>query len=143
GLEVVGSTPKFCSGTFTPAPGSSGRLTTSLARADTKYAACPISCTHRTAISCRQTQPSGAFDITMRTGFISAVILFWSCFTGTSNAAMLAGKQVQAGASVEIQFPVPKYFQSIAAQGGNPVVQTGRAVLMFPPGFDPSRSWPI
>ena len=75
--------------------------------------------------------------------FSSALILFWSCVSGTSHAATLAGKQVQGGASVEIQFPVPKYFQTVAAQGGNPIVQTGRAVLMFPPGFDPSRSWPI
>ena len=75
--------------------------------------------------------------------FIPALLLFWSCFAGISDAATLAGKQVQGGATVEIQFPVPKYFQNIAAQGGNPLVQTGRAVLIFPPGFDPSRSWPL
>ena len=69
--------------------------------------------------------------------------VLWLFLLDVSNAATLGGKQVQGGAAVEIQFPVPKYFQNIAAQGGNPVVQTGRAVLMFPSGFDPSRSWPI
>jgi hypothetical protein len=36
-----------------------------------------------------------------------------------------------------------RYFQDIAAQGGNPRVETGRAVVTFPPGFDPARRWPI
>ena len=59
------------------------------------------------------------------------------------NAATLAGQQVQGGKKVEIRFPVSKYFQDVAAQGGNPRVETGRAVLTFPPGFDPVRRWPI
>jgi hypothetical protein len=60
-----------------------------------------------------------------------------------TDAATLAGQHVQPGGTVEIRFPVAKYFQDIAAQGGNPRVETGRAVLAFPPGFDPSRAWPI
>jgi hypothetical protein len=60
-----------------------------------------------------------------------------------SLAATLAGKAVVPGGTVEIQFPVAKTFQDLAAEGGNPRVETGRAVLMFPPGFDPSRRWPI
>jgi hypothetical protein len=60
-----------------------------------------------------------------------------------SGGAMLAGKPVQAGGMVEIRFPVAKSFQDLAAEGGNPRVDTGRAVLMFPPGFDPARRWPI
>ncbi|HEX7518265.1 MAG TPA: hypothetical protein VF345_13380 [Chthoniobacterales bacterium] len=59
------------------------------------------------------------------------------------HAATLAGQQVQGGKTVEIRFPVSKYFQDVAAQGGNPRVETGRAVLTFPPGFDPARRWPI
>ena len=61
----------------------------------------------------------------------------------SSNAATLAGQQVQPGGKIEIRFPVSKYFQDIASQGGNPRPDTGRAVLTFPAGFDPSRSWPI
>lgn len=61
----------------------------------------------------------------------------------SSNGAALLGKPVQGGGMVEIRFPVAKSFQDIAAEGGNPRVETGRAVLMFPPGFDPSRRWPI
>jgi hypothetical protein len=44
---------------------------------------------------------------------------------------------------VEIRFAVAKPLQNLAAEGGNPRVETGRAVLMFPPGFDPARRWPI
>lgn len=62
---------------------------------------------------------------------------------GTAAAATIGGKEARPGALVEIQFPVSKYFQDIAAQGGNPRPQTGRAVLSFPPGFDPARRWPI
>lgn len=61
----------------------------------------------------------------------------------SSNAATLAGQQVQPGGKIEIRFPVSKYFQDIAAQGGNPRPETGRAVLAFPPGFDPARTWPL
>jgi hypothetical protein len=44
---------------------------------------------------------------------------------------------------VEIRFPVAKSFQDVAAQGGNPRPETGRAVLTFPVGFDPAHNWPI
>jgi hypothetical protein len=60
-----------------------------------------------------------------------------------SEAATLGGKPVEGGGTVEIRFPVAKSFQDLAAEGGNPRVDTGRAVLMFPPGFDPARRWPI
>jgi len=60
-----------------------------------------------------------------------------------SHGATLAGKPVQGGVMVEIRFAVAKSFQDLAAEGGNPRVDTGRAVLMFPPGFDPARRWPI
>ena len=60
-----------------------------------------------------------------------------------SQAATLAGQQVQPGGKIEIHFPVSKYFQDVAAQAGNPRPDTGRAVVTFPAGFDPSRTWPI
>jgi hypothetical protein len=75
-------------------------------------------------------------------GGISCLILLFVVFD-TSGAATIAGKEAKPGPLVEIQFPVSKYFQDMAAQGGNPRPQTGRAVLSFPPGFDPSRRWPI
>ncbi|HEX4640689.1 MAG TPA: hypothetical protein VH252_04845 [Chthoniobacterales bacterium] len=59
------------------------------------------------------------------------------------HAATLAGQQVPPGGKIEIRFPVSKYFQDIAAQAGNPRPETGRAVVTFPAGFDPSRTWPI
>jgi len=64
-------------------------------------------------------------------------------FAPLSRAATVAGQQVLPGAKIEIRFPVSKYFQDIAAQAGNPRPDTGRAVLAFPAGFDPSRPWPI
>jgi hypothetical protein len=69
--------------------------------------------------------------------------VFFLVLLDSAEAATLAGKPVQGGATVEIQFPVAKYFQDVAAQGGNPRPQNGRAVLIFPPGFDPSRTWPL
>ncbi|PYJ07391.1 MAG: hypothetical protein DMF06_15865, partial [Verrucomicrobia bacterium] len=70
--------------------------------------------------------------------------LIWICLPAAGiGAATIAGQQVQTGKAVEIHFPVSKYFQDIAAQGGNPRVETGRAVLTFPPGFDPARRWPV
>jgi len=75
--------------------------------------------------------------------FLVPLAAFFLALLGSAEAATLAGKPVQGGATVEIQFPVTKYFQDMAAQGGNPRVETGRAVLIFPPGFDPSRTWPL
>ena len=77
-----------------------------------------------------------------RLSLLSGLIWFGLSPLGLA-AATLAGQQVQGGKMVEIRFPVPKYFQDIAAQSGNPRVETGRAVLTFPPGFDPARRWPI
>ena len=70
-------------------------------------------------------------------------ILFSFLVPRVSEAATLAGKSVQGGGMVEIRFAVAKSFQALAAEGGNPRVDTGRAVLMFPLGFDPTRRWPI
>ena len=69
--------------------------------------------------------------------------LLWFSFVEVSGAASLAGQTVQPGGKIEIRFPVSKYFQDIAAQGGNPRPETGRAVVTFPAGFDPARPWPI
>ena len=63
--------------------------------------------------------------------------------TSPGHAATLAGQQVVPGGKIEIRFPVSQYFQNIASQAGNPRPDTGRAVIAFPAGFDPSRSWPI
>jgi hypothetical protein len=79
----------------------------------------------------------------VRVTAILGLILFSLLLTRVSDGATLAGKPVQGGGTVEIRFPVAKYFQDIAAQAGNPRVETGRAVLAFPPGFDLGRPWPI
>jgi hypothetical protein len=60
-----------------------------------------------------------------------------------ASAATLAGHQVQGGGTLDIQFPISNYFQEVAAQGGNPRPTTGRALIYFPKGFDPARTWPI
>lgn len=80
---------------------------------------------------------TGYLRISLLTG------LSWWLGPRMNHAATLAGQSVQGGQTVEIRFPVAKYFQDIAAQGGNPRVETGRAVLAFPPAFDPGRPWPI
>ncbi len=76
----------------------------------------------------------------MRLLIVGLLCLFLS---NASHAATLAGQSIQPGGKIEIRFPVSQYFQGIAAQDGNPRPETGRAVLTFPAGFDPSRTWPI
>ena len=73
----------------------------------------------------------------------AGLILLSLLLPRVSDGATLAGKAVQGGGIVEIRFAVAKSFQELAAEGGNPRVDTGRAVLMFPSGFDPARPWPI
>ena len=72
-----------------------------------------------------------------------ALLAINQLFLAGALAATLAGHQVQGGATLDLQFPINKFFQDYAAQGGNPRPTTGRALLMFPKGFDPARSWPI
>jgi hypothetical protein len=62
---------------------------------------------------------------------------------GVSKGATLAGQTVRPGATLDLRFPVDKYFQDYAAAGGNPRPTTGRALISFPKGFDPARTWPI
>ncbi|MDP9291480.1 MAG: hypothetical protein M3O82_03845 [Verrucomicrobiota bacterium] len=64
-------------------------------------------------------------------------------FAAPARSATLSGQSIVGGGTVEIHFPVAKYFQDIASKGGNPRAETGRAVLAFPPGFNPARTWPI
>jgi pimeloyl-ACP methyl ester carboxylesterase len=59
------------------------------------------------------------------------------------KGATLAGQTVSPGATLDIRFPIGKYFQDYAAVGGNPRPTTGRALMTFPKGFDPRRPWPI
>jgi hypothetical protein len=77
-------------------------------------------------------------------------LIFWALFIGAfalfnldSVAATLAGHQAVPGGTLDIQFPMPADLQAFAAQGGNPRPNTGRALVMFPNGFDPAKSWPI
>ncbi len=79
----------------------------------------------------------------IRVTLVLGLIWFSLLLPRTSDGATLAGKPVQGGGMVEIHFPVAKSFQDLATEGGNPRVDTGRAVLMFPPGFDPARRWLI
>jgi hypothetical protein len=60
-----------------------------------------------------------------------------------AETATLAGRIVQPGGTLEIQFPIDKAFQDVAAEGGNPRPTQGRALVSFPKGFDPARAWPI
>ncbi len=93
-----------------------------------------------------ESQPIHLIHQMKRPGRVTAVLsLLWLLLVlpRVSAGATLAGKPVQGGGMVEIRFPVAKSFQDLAAEGGNPRVDTGRAVLMFPAAFDPSRRWPI
>jgi len=74
---------------------------------------------------------------------VLVVAVIFLLLVAESRAATLAGQQVSPGGKIEIRFPVSNYFQNIAAEAGNPRPETGRAVLTFPAGFDPARTWPI
>lgn len=63
--------------------------------------------------------------------------------TGGAAGATFAGHEIRPGETLEIRFPVSKYYQDYAAQGGNPRPVMGRAVWVFPEDFDPARRWPI
>ncbi|HEY2102732.1 MAG TPA: hypothetical protein VGH08_05730 [Chthoniobacterales bacterium] len=76
---------------------------------------------------------------------IAALVAASVCFFSVAlvRGASLAGHAVKEGGTLDFTFPVPKYFQDYAAQGGNPRPPLGRLLLMFPPGFDPMRACPI
>jgi hypothetical protein len=59
-----------------------------------------------------------------------------------STAAILPQSQGNSG-TVDVLFPVPKYYQQYATQEGNPVPTTGRLFLLLPPNFDSRRVCPI
>ena len=69
----------------------------------------------------------------------------WFCGFGAAltDGATLAGQAVRPGGTLDIQYPLDKYFQDYAASGGNTRPTTGRALISFPRNFDPARMWPI
>jgi hypothetical protein len=90
---------------------------------------------------------SRSFDVDMDRGvrllLFAAVLLIWSLGASVCKSATLAGQTVPPGATLDIRFPIDKYFQDYATAGGNPRPTTGRALISFPKGFDPARTWPI
>ena len=61
----------------------------------------------------------------------------------SARAGTIAGQAIRPGERINIQFPLAKEVQDIAARGHRTRVATGRATLVFPPAFDPARPWPI
>jgi hypothetical protein len=59
------------------------------------------------------------------------------------ECATLSGQMVRLGGTLDLRYPIDKYFQDYAAAGGNTRPTTGRALISFPKGFDPARTWPI
>jgi len=78
-----------------------------------------------------------------RIASVAALISCASLGLGDADAATLAGQIVRPGGTLDIRFPVDKSFQDAAAEGGNPRPTQGRALIGFPKGFDPARTWPI
>ena len=79
----------------------------------------------------------------IRVGFVVALISGPLLWPPAAEAATLAGQIVRPGGTLEIQFPIDKSIQEVVAQGGNPRPTQGRALVSFPKGFDPARTWPI
>ena len=70
-------------------------------------------------------------------------IILWMGPLGSVRAATISGQSIRPGERLNIQFPLAKEVQEIAARGYKAHVTTGRATLIFPPGFDPAKPWPI
>jgi len=81
--------------------------------------------------------------IILRARLVVGLLAAAQSFTSLANSATLASHQVQGSGTLDIQFPISSNFQEIAAQGGNPRPTTGHALIYFPSGFDPAKSWPI
>jgi hypothetical protein len=81
--------------------------------------------------------------ISRRRNVLVGLLWLYLLFPEIGEAATLAGQEARTGPLVEIRFPVSRSLQDMAGRGGNPRPETGRAVLSFPPGFDPARRWPI
>jgi pimeloyl-ACP methyl ester carboxylesterase len=73
----------------------------------------------------------------------AAVFLLGFVIAAGAQGATLAGHTIPANGKLDFQFPIEKYFRGYAAQGGNPVPTTGRALLFFPKDFAPAKTWPI
>ena len=74
---------------------------------------------------------------------VISVVLFGWFSAKFCQSATLGGQTVRPGATLDIKFPLDKYFQDYAAAGGNTRPTIGRALIGFPKNFDPARSWPI
>ena len=61
----------------------------------------------------------------------------------SARAATFAGVPVAPGATVRADVPLSPLQQRYVAEGGNAVPSHAVAVLSVPPGFDPSKSWPV
>ena len=61
----------------------------------------------------------------------------------SARAATFAGVPVAPGATVRAEVPLTPLQQRYVAEGGNAVPPHAVAVLAVPPGFDPSKSWPV
>ena len=70
----------------------------------------------------------------MRRNIFLGALLSLTLFPARSDGFSIAGQSILPGKTLDIRFPVPKYFQEYAAQGGNPTPQVGRMVLAFPAG---------
>lgn len=55
----------------------------------------------------------------------------------------LGSVPIRAGEVCHFEAPLSAAEQRIVAEEGNPVVAVARVALATPPGFDPTRSWPV
>ena len=60
-----------------------------------------------------------------------------------ASAATFAGVPVAPGATVSANVPLSPQEQSYASEGGNRVPPNALATLAVPPGFNPSKTWPV
>ncbi|MGI8819304.1 MAG: hypothetical protein ACR2ID_00280 [Chthoniobacterales bacterium] len=72
-----------------------------------------------------------------------SLVLICAICTSPLRAATFAGMRLEPGVTVTAQVPLNAAERSYLAEGGNAVPPYALAVLAVPPGFTPSKSWPV
>jgi hypothetical protein len=92
---------------------------------------------------CRMPEPR-LRSLSRRTIFSALGLLFLSHFAEAAESApAFQGVPVQPGKTISVSVPLSTEQKTFAAIGGNQVPPNAVAVLAVPPGFDPSRTWPV
>jgi hypothetical protein len=72
-----------------------------------------------------------------------SVIFLAPIIAAQAAGLQFAGVPFSPGGTVQVEVPMTAQEKSYAAEGGNTVPDKAVAVVAFPPGFTPQKTWPI